>query len=129
MNRPVPDVRIERPGPRGPKRNSRPETSVCDQINGNRSECCEKAVDRQQNPRRGVAVDTKNFKDSSHQVGIEWRLPCAGPGISFIGTSESPPLRDGPGHASHFPSESEMIVPHARAILPENSYRRHLQRK
>ena len=83
MDGPVPDPGIERPGTGRPERDARAEGSVGDQVNRNGVKRREDAIDRQQNPRRGVGIDTEDLENSGNQVGIERRFPGGGASMPF----------------------------------------------
>ena len=129
MDRPIPNVRIERPDPRRPDCNARSERFVCDQENRNGSERRKEAVDRQQNPRRGVGVDSKYLEHAPHQVGIKRWLPRAGAGVSAIRAAESFAGRYRTRYTAHFPAKAVVVLNGASVVLPEDSDRCDLQKK
>src|ERR1700684_1233717 len=109
MNRPVPDIGIEGPGSRRPEGDARPESSMRNQVNWNRSKRSEDAIDGEQHPRRGVRVDAEDFKDSADQVGIGRRLPCTGACMSPVGIAETLPQGNRTAHAAHLKAKAEVV--------------------
>src|SRR6202790_2512411 len=117
MDGPIPEVRAKRPGDCGPPGDPVAESFVRDQKNWDAGERREKAVDAQQYPCGRLRVDTKNFKDSADQIGIERRLPGGGAGIAFVGTAEAAAQCDGSADAAHLPAKFEVGVAGAGSIL------------
>ena len=127
MDRPIPHVRIERPGSRRPGCNAAAEGSVGDQENWNGGEGGEQAIDGKQNPCRGVSINAENFEDGRNQVRVKRRLPCARARVSSVGIAEPLSQGDRAAYAAHLKTKAEVILSRPHSILVKCCDRCHLQ--
>src|SRR5579862_9232131 len=102
---------------------------MCDPINRNRRQRSEQTVEGKQNPRRCIAVDSKNLEYSTDQVRVERRFPRAGAGMVAVRIAETLAQGERTADPSHLKAESEMIFDGAHPILVQRANQHDLNQK